>query len=87
MRSITRPSFRRAFAVLDTRTQEAARRAYRLFLLDPGHPSLHFKKLKGQGQVRSVRVGEGYRAVGVRDGDTISWSWIGTHNEFDNLFG
>jgi len=21
-----------------------------------------------------------------RRGDTIEWAWIGTHNEFDNLF-
>jgi len=23
---------------------------------------------------------------GVRRGETIEWIWIGTHNEFDNLF-
>jgi hypothetical protein len=22
-----------------------------------------------------------------RRGDTIEWAWIGTHNEFDKLFG
>jgi hypothetical protein len=27
------------------------------------------------------------RAIGERHGDTIIWVWIGTHNEFDNLFG
>jgi hypothetical protein len=26
------------------------------------------------------------RAVGARSGDTIQWIWIGTHNEFNNLF-
>ncbi len=36
--------------------------------------------------VWSVRVNDQYRAVGVRFGDTIEWIWIGTHNEFDNLF-
>jgi hypothetical protein len=45
------------------------------------------KKLGGYGRVWSVRINEQYRAVGERDGDTISWAWIGTHNEFDNLFG
>jgi hypothetical protein len=29
----------------------------------------------------------GHRAVGKRTGDTIEWAWIGTHNEFDKLFG
>jgi hypothetical protein len=28
-----------------------------------------------------------YRAVGERDGDTIAWAWIGSHNEFDGKFG
>jgi len=52
----------------------------------PGHPSLRFKKLGGYDQVWSVRINEQYRAVGERMGDTIFWSWIGTYNDFDNLF-
>jgi len=31
-------------------------------------------------------VSDGYRAVGIRTGDTIVWFWIGSHNEFDKLF-
>jgi len=64
-----------------------ARRAYSLFLQNPAHPSLRFKKT-GRLRPRLVRADhEQYRAVGERRGDTISWVWIGTHNEFDNLFG
>jgi plasmid maintenance system killer protein len=85
--SRTRPSFRRAFATLDPRVKAAARRAYQLFMQDPGHPSLRFKKLQGYQNVWSVRINEQYRAVGERDGDTIEWAWIGTHNEFDSHFG
>jgi plasmid maintenance system killer protein len=67
--------------------RQAARRAYALFAQNPDHPSLRFKKLAGYDRVWSVRINEQYRAVGERDGDTIVWAWIGTHNEFDNLFG
>ncbi len=45
MKSRARPSFWRAYDGLDPRAREAARRAYRLFLAGPSHPSLRFKKL------------------------------------------
>jgi plasmid maintenance system killer protein len=54
---------------------------------DPDHPSLRFKKLQGYDNVWSVRINEQYQAVGERDGDTIEWAWIGSHNEFDSRFG
>jgi hypothetical protein len=85
--SRTRPSFWRAYAGLQEPVRHAARRAYALFASNPNHPSLRFKKLAGHDRVWSVRLNERYRAVGERDGDTIVWAWIGTHNEFDNLFG
>ena len=86
MKSRTRPSFWRAYAALDSRNREAARRAYRLFLENPSHPSLRFKKLGGYEDIWSVRITEQYRAVGERRGDTVIWFWIGTHNEFEKLF-
>ena len=57
-----------------------------IFMQNSGHPSLRFKKLSGFERAWSVRIGSAYRAVGERHGDTIYWTWIGTHNEFDNLF-
>ena len=87
MNSRTRPSFWRAYANLDAATKAAARQAYARFAENPGHPSLRFKKLGGHDQVWSVRVNEQYRAIGERQGDTIVWAWIGTHNEFDKRFG
>ena len=48
---------------------------------------LRFKKLQGHDRVWSVRINEQFRAVGERDGDTIEWAWIGSHNDFDNMFG
>ena len=65
----------------------AARRAYGLFAEKPNHPSLRFKKLGGYERVWSVRINEQYRAVGERSDDAIVWVWIGSHNEFDKLFG
>jgi Txe/YoeB family toxin of Txe-Axe toxin-antitoxin module len=86
MNSRTRPSFWRTYAALDPVAREAARRAYELFAQDPGHSSLRFKKLGGYERYWAVRINEQYRVVGERQGDTIFWIWIGTHNEFDKLF-
>ena len=87
MNSLTRPSFWQAYARLDLRTREAARKAYRLFANDPAHPSLRFKKLGRYDNIWSVRINEQCRAVGERRGDAMIWFWVGTHNDFDNLFG
>ena len=37
--------------------------------------------------LRSVRVTLNVRAVGERSGDPIKWVWIGSHHDFDKLFG
>ena len=66
--------------------RQRAKAVYKLFATNPNHPSLRFKKLQARQDLWSVRVNEQYRVVGVRSGDTIEWVWIGTHNEFDNLF-
>lgn len=87
MNSRTRPCFWRAYARLSEPHRHASRRAYALFAKNPDHPSLRFKKLGGYEHVWSVRINEQYRAIGDRTGDTIIWVWIGTHNDFDKLFG
>ena len=87
MISRVRPSFWRAYSALDARARAAARRAYQLFAQNPAHPSLRFKKLAGYEDVWSVRINEQYRAVGERKGDTVVWVWVGSHNDFDKLFG
>jgi len=33
----------------------------------------------------SVRVGKGWRALGLVEGDTISWFWIGSHADYEKL--
>lgn len=87
MISRVRPSFWRVYASLESRVRESARRSYLLFSEDPGHRSLRFKKLAGYPDIWSVRINDQYRAVGVREGDTVTWVWIGSHNDFDKLFG
>lgn len=79
------PSFRREFAKLPRAVQERARAAYRRFQADPAHPSLQFKRLHATLPLWSVRVTDSYRAVGVRDHESIVWFFIGTHAEYDRM--
>ena len=62
-----------------------ARRAYQLFREDSGHSGLRFKKVHETEPIYSVRVSQGYRAVGVRKNDAIIWFWIGSHSDYERL--
>jgi hypothetical protein len=82
MRSKAVASFWDGYRRLPTAIQARARKQYGLWAAYPHHPSLRFKKV---GDYWSARVTGAYRAVGIRDGDTIVWFFIGTHAEYDRL--
>jgi mRNA-degrading endonuclease RelE of RelBE toxin-antitoxin system len=84
--SRTTPSFWRTLTRLNRNDREAARRSVRLFVENPGHNSLSFKKLSGHADLWSARVNLDVRAVAQRHGDTVTWVWIGKHSDFDKLF-
>ncbi len=85
MKSHTTERFREALGRLPPSVQERARAAYRLFHEDPSHPSLRFKTVHPTRPIYSVRIGLGYRALGVRGGDVVIWFWIGSHAAYDRL--
>ena len=85
MNSFTSRGFREPYRDLPQAVQLQARRAYQLFRQNPSHPGLNFKKVEGNANVYSVRVGLGYRALGQMDGSDIIWFWIGPHGEYDRL--
>lgn len=85
MKSRTTERFRRALAELPEEVQEQARSAYKQFMSDPHHPGLRFKPVHPSDPIYSARVGRGYRALGMLDGDTVIWYWIGSHAEYDRI--
>jgi len=85
MKSRINRRFRELLARLPAEARKQARTAHRLFCKNPRHPSLRFKQINRHPPIYSARVGIGYRAVGVFDGETIVWYWVGTHAEFDQL--
>lgn len=84
MNSRTTLSFRNAFRDLPPDVKTRARTAYRLWRENPQLPGLRFKRV---GDEVSVRIGRNYRALGIIQGDTVYWYWIGKHDEYDRLIG
>lgn len=81
-RSLVLSRFWDAYDRLPVEVQAQADQRYTLFAKNPWHPSLRFKQV---GLFWSVRVSYSYRALAVRDGDVLTWFWIGTHADYDKL--
>ncbi|MDB6039305.1 MAG: hypothetical protein JWM99_3146 [Verrucomicrobiales bacterium] len=78
--------FWRLYWTLPLQIRTAARNAYKKFLQNPAHPSLHLERLRTDRRFWSVRVTLEYRAVAFRSEGLWVWTWIGTHEEFDRQF-
>jgi hypothetical protein len=85
LRSATTRRFWQLFQALPADVQHLATKNYRLWLRNPGHPSLHFRQLRGTDDLWSVRIGKGYRAIGQVEAGNITWTWIGSHAEYNRL--
>ena len=85
MISRTTERFRKTFQQLPEHIQRQARAAYRLFRQDPAHPSLRFKPVHPSEPVYSARVGRGYRALAIREGERLTWFWIGSHSDYEDM--
>jgi hypothetical protein len=87
VKSRTTERFRRAFADLPESVQRQAREAYRLFQDNPAHPGLRFRQVHPTRPIFSARVNLDYRALAIREGETVVWFWIGNHDEYERLLG
>ena len=79
----THRRFWKAFEKLPAPIQKLAREDYALWKRDPFHRSLHFEERRNG--ICVARIGNSYRALGLREGDTIIWFWIGTHEEYNRF--
>jgi hypothetical protein len=77
--------FLACFARLPEHVRQQARKVYELWKDDPRHPSLSFKRVHTSESVYSVRVGLGWRALGLVEEDSVTWFWIGSHADYDKL--
>jgi len=77
--------FWKAFENLPAQIQRKTRETYRLWQQNHYHQSLQFKQIHPRKPIYSVRIGIGWRAVGVREDNTMIWFWIGSHEEYNKL--
>jgi mRNA-degrading endonuclease RelE of RelBE toxin-antitoxin system len=85
MKSSINEDFRKAFARLPKQIQQQARQAYQKFQASPEHPGLYFKKIRASRGIYAIRITKGYRALGVLKDDEITWFWIGSHADYDQM--
>ncbi len=85
MKSHVTKDFRKHLADLPQNVQAQAKKSYELWREDHYHKSLQFKQVSQKQAICSVRVGIGYRALGLIEDEEIYWFWIGPHGEYDNL--
>jgi len=85
MNSFLLPEFLALYRALPESVRQQARQAYSLFQQNPHHPGLRFRQVHPTRPIFSARVGLHHRTVGLRQGNDISWFWIGSHAEYDHL--
>ncbi len=85
MNSQTLPKFWTLYARLPRSIRQRAVKAYRNWQVHPESPGLQFKRVGNRRPVYSVRITDAYRALGLIEGDTIYWFWIGPHDEYERV--
>lgn len=77
--------FDKQFKQLDTKTAKQTAKAIELFISDPSHPSLRFKKLQGTNSFYEISVNMSIRIIveeSSEGNDQINTLYIiGTHDE------
>lgn len=85
MKSSTTKEFRKRLSQLPLVVQEQVNKAYALWVKDPYHPSLQFKRVSQRQPIYSARIDLNYRALGLLEDTHVYWFWVGTHAEYDEL--
>lgn len=83
MKSRTVPRFWKLLDDLPPDIQRRAYKSYRLWRTYPTAGRLRFKRVSTREPIYSVRIGRGYRSLGLLEGDTIYWYFIGNHNDYE----
>ena len=73
MNSFTVKSYWDSYNELSLDIKKQADAKFGLWKNDPFHPSLHFKCVNSADNIWSVRVNFDFRALAVRDKNTVVW--------------
>jgi hypothetical protein len=77
--------FRACFRKLPERVQRTARKNYKLWKKNPSQSGLQFKQVGKKLPAYAIRVGIGWRALGIQEEDAIIWFWIGSHADYNKI--
>ena len=80
MISHTTTDFWSCYEKLPSHLRLLARKQYRLWKLNPRHPSVEFKKIGPR--CWSSRINDGWRAIATPIPGGYLWIWIGSHDEY-----
>ena len=85
MKSVTTERFRRLYGAANAPRRSQIKRSYKLWLENPAHPSVRFKKIHNTEPIFSARVDLDWTALGVLEDDTVVLFWVGCHDEYHAL--
>ena len=85
MNSKAAPRFWKFYNRLPFQEQRRTRKAYQIWKSNPNAPGLHFKRVSDEEPIYSALVSDNYRVLGLLEGDTIVWFWIGRHDESERI--
>ncbi len=83
MVSHTTESFRKLYNQLSPQIQTSAKKIFEKWQGNPLHPGVRFKQVHPSKPIYSVRINRGWRALGIKDGETLIWFWIGSHTDYE----
>ncbi len=92
-RNVRDSRYRYLLGELPQDIHKLATKAFKLFCVDPNHPSLRLHQLKnnkkGKHQLDSfsVSINMQYRAIYFIDSNTNVWYWVGTHAAYNQFTG
>lgn len=88
MKSFASTEFWKLFQTLPENIKKQATASYSLWLNNPFHPSLHFKRIHDKvPPLYSIRISLHWRALAVKQDDEYIWFWIGSHADYDRMIG
>lgn len=85
MKSHLTNQFIKCFKLLPDRIKNLSRKNYKIWKNNHFHLSLCFKEAKENTNIYSIRVGIGWRALGIIEDNNIIWFWIGSHSDYNNI--
>ncbi len=87
MNSYTEDGFWKLFKNLNPELKKRAEKVFSLWMNNPFHTSLQFKCINSNEDIWSVRISRKYRALGILKDNSVTWFWIGKHDDYEKYYG